>query len=115
MKLSNISTKAPKLISKEKTHDKTEKLKSELFDLQSVLRAESKHGILIVLQGRDAAGKDGTVKRVFSGLDPAGVSVFAFKQPTKMELSHDFLWRVHPIVPPKGMIHIFNRSHYEDI
>jgi PPK2 family polyphosphate:nucleotide phosphotransferase len=115
MKLSDIHTRAPKLLSKEKTIQKTEELKSELVKLQSVLKAESKHAILVVLQATDAAGKDGTVKKVFSGLDPAGVTVFAFKQPTKLESMHDPLWRVNQSTPPKGMIHIFNRSHYEDI
>lgn len=115
MNLSNISTTAPKSLSKDKTILQTEKLKAELADLQAVLKPEAKHSVLIVLQGIDTSGKDGTIKRVFSGLDAAGVSVFAFKQPTPIERQHDFLWRIHQVVPPKGMMHIFNRSHYEDI
>jgi PPK2 family polyphosphate:nucleotide phosphotransferase len=115
MKLSDIKTRAPKKFVKENIVGKTEKLKEELAELQAVLRAESKHAVLVVVQGMDAAGKDGTVKKVFSGMDPSGVTVFPFKAPTKPEYLRDFMWRVHQVTPPKGMIHIFNRSHYEDL
>jgi PPK2 family polyphosphate:nucleotide phosphotransferase len=77
--------------------------------------AEKKHALLIVLQALDAGGKDGTVNHVFAPLNPQGASVTGFKQPTPLELEHDFLWRVHPHAPPKGWISIFNRSHYEDV
>ena len=86
-----------------------------LAELQDVLYADGKHALLIVLQGIDTGGKDGTIKHVFSGVNPQGVQVTAFKQPTPEELSHDFLWRVHRNVPPKGYMGIFNRSHYEEV
>jgi PPK2 family polyphosphate:nucleotide phosphotransferase len=113
--LSEISTRAPKELDKKETKAETEKLLSELCELQELLYAESKHSILIILQGMDASGKDGAIKKVFSHLNPQGVSVKSFKAPTELELSHDFLWRVHQNVPSKGMIMIFNRSHYEDV
>jgi PPK2 family polyphosphate:nucleotide phosphotransferase len=84
-------------------------------DLQERLYAEGQQSLLIVLQAMDAGGKDGTIKRVFEGVNPQGVHVANFKQPTEKELAHDFLWRVHRQVPPTGMIGIFNRSHYEDV
>ena len=80
-----------------------------------MLAAQKQHALLIVLQGMDAAGKDGTVKHVFSALNPIGVNTVAFKEPTPVELEHDFLWRVHAHTPGKGQIAIFNRSHYEDV
>jgi PPK2 family polyphosphate:nucleotide phosphotransferase len=87
----------------------------KLVQLQSLLYAEKQHSILIVLQALDAGGKDGTIKHVFSGLNPQGASVAAFKAPTPIELAHDFLWRIHPHAPEKGSVAIFNRSHYEDV
>ena len=87
----------------------------ELEKLQKVLYAEHRRAILIVLQGMDAAGKDGTIKHVMSGVNPQGCAVTSFKQPSHEELDHDFLWRVHQAVPPQGDIGIFNRSHYEDV
>lgn len=86
-----------------------------LTDLQCLLFADRKASILIVLQGMDAAGKDGTVGHVMSAFSPAGAAATSFKEPTAVELAHDFLWRVHPHVPGKGSIAIFNRSHYEDV
>jgi PPK2 family polyphosphate:nucleotide phosphotransferase len=86
-----------------------------LKKLQAALYAESQQSLLIVLQGLDAAGKDGTVHHVFSATNPQGVKVVSFKEPTPIELAHDFLWRVHAQVPAKGEIVIFNRSHYEDV
>ena len=83
--------------------------------LQEVLYADGRCALLIVLQAMDAGGKDGTIKNVFEGINPQGVKVANFKQPTSEELSHDFLWRVHRQAPPKGYIGIFNRSHYEDV
>ena len=111
----SISTKAPAGFEKEKTKEKTADLILKLRDLQAVLYAESKRSLLIVLQGIDASGKDGTVKHVFSGVNPMGCNVHSFKEPTPLDTSHDFLWRVHSNTPSKGMIEIFNRSHYEDI
>ena len=88
---------------------------ARLAALHDVLYAEHKHALLIVLQGMDAAGKDGTIKHVMSGVNPQGCAVTSFKQPTGAELDHDFLWRIHAAVPAKGSIGIFNRSHYEDV
>ena len=113
--LKNTATTPPSDFDKDTTLEKTEKLLKELSALQEVLYAEKKHAVLIILQGTDASGKDGTVKHVFSGVNPMGCCVQSFKQPTEEELQHDFLWRVHKHTPPKGMIQIFNRSHYEDI
>ena len=90
-------------------------LRRELAGLQDRLYANGRHGLLVVLQGMDAAGKDGCVRHVFAGVNPQGVRVQSFKQPTALEASEDFLWRVHRAVPPRGMIGVFNRSHYEDV
>lgn len=90
-------------------------LNNELMTLQETLYAEQKHKILIVLQGMDTSGKDGTIKHVFKGVNPQGVRIANFKVPSKEELAHDFLWRVHKQVPGKGEIVIFNRSHFEDV
>lgn len=86
-----------------------------LGKLQDRLWAEKRHAVLVILQGRDASGKDGTIKQVFDGCNPQGCRVTSFGVPTPLELSHDFLWRVHSHVPPRGIIGIFNRSHYEDV
>jgi PPK2 family polyphosphate:nucleotide phosphotransferase len=105
----------------ERTGDKAkdalemEKLSSKINALQDILYAQGKHKILLVLQGMDASGKDGTVKHVFSECDPLGIRLASFKGPTPEELAHDYLWRVHQVVPQKGEIVIFNRSHYEDV
>jgi PPK2 family polyphosphate:nucleotide phosphotransferase len=115
IKLGDISTRAPKNLVKEKVKIKTEKIQQELDELQNLLYAQSKHAVLVVIQGMDASGKDGAIRNVFGNLNPQGVTVQSFKAPTASELSHDFLWRVHLHAPPKGMIQIFNRSHYEDI
>jgi len=113
--LKKESTTYHKGIDEKLAATETEEFKKELFQLQNILFAEQKHSILIILQGMDAAGKDGAVRHVFSSMNPMGVNVKAFKAPTAEEQSHDFLWRVHPYAPAKGMIQIFNRSHYEDI
>ncbi len=100
-----------------KEHGKTvlDDLNNELEALQELLYAERRHKVLIVLQGMDTSGKDGTIRHVFDGVNPQGVSVSSFKVPTELELAHDYLWRVHQRVPGKGEIVIFNRSHYEDV
>ena len=90
-------------------------LAERIADLQARLYAEEARGVLVVLQGIDAAGKDSTVKAVFSGSNPQGVRVYTFKEPTDEEAAHDFLWRYHADAPSLGMIHVFNRSHYEDV
>ena len=94
---------------------KMEKLRIRLEELQEALYAESKRALLVVLQARDAGGKDGTIRRVFSSVNPQGCTVTSFKAPSHLELAHDFLWRVHAATPARGMIGIFNRSHYEDV
>lgn len=83
--------------------------------LQYKLAAEAKQSLLIVLQGMDCSGKDGTTRRVLGPLNPQGVRVSSFKKPTDEELAHDYLWRVHKVTPARGMIGVFNRSHYEDV
>lgn len=115
IRLKDYSTRAPEELDKDATKKELDEIVEELDELQNMLYAENKHSVLIVLQGMDASGKDGLVRAVFSGINPHGVRVHPFKVPTKKELSHDFLWRIHKVTPPSGMIHIFNRSHYEDI
>ncbi len=90
-------------------------LSSEVNQLQDIFYAEGERKILIVLQGMDAGGKDGTVRHVFSECDALGIRPASFKKPSKRELAHDYLWRVHQQVPQKGELTIFNRSHYEDV
>jgi PPK2 family polyphosphate:nucleotide phosphotransferase len=92
-----------------------QQLTSRIDELQSALFAEGQRALLVVLQGRDTAGKDGVIRNVFGPLNPQGVLLSGFKVPSALELSHDFLWRVHQAVPPKGAIGVFNRSHYEDV
>lgn len=113
--ISKIPTRAPKDFDKEKTKHLTQKYLDRLPELQNKLYAQGKFAYLIIIQGVDASGKDGVVKAVFSGVNPAGCSVTAWKAPTEEERKHDFLWRIHDQVPEKGMIKIFNRSHYEDV
>lgn len=113
--LSKEPTKPDKSIDKKSTQEELLKLQEQMDSLQNLLFAEKKHSVLIILQGMDASGKDSTVKHVFSFINPMGVNVKAFKEPTPEEKGHDFLWRVYPHLPAKGMIEIFNRSHYEEI
>jgi len=115
IKLKEVSTRAPGDLDKEKTKQKTQEILEKVDELQNLLYAAQKYSILVVLQGMDASGKDGAIRDVFGKLNPQGVAVRSFKAPTDEELSHDFLWRVHQYAPAKGMIQIFNRSHYEDI
>jgi len=113
--LEKLSTRAPKDFNKDKIKLKTLQLTAELNELQNLMYAGGKHSLLIILQGLDASGKGGTVRKVFKAVNPAGVYVKSFKAPTELELKHDFLWRIHQNVPEKGMIQIFDRSHYEDV
>ncbi len=92
-----------------------EKYNQNMHDLQYLMYAEGKRSLLIVLQGRDAAGKDGTINHVLSSMNPQGCVVSAFKQPSSEEAAHDFLWRCHKATPKVGQVAIFNRSHYEDV
>ncbi len=89
--------------------------RDELIEYQRRLYADGNWKVLVILQAMDAGGKDGTIRRVFKGVNPQGVQVTSFKVPTRHELARDFLWRIHKAVPPKGMIGVFNRSHYEDV
>ncbi|MDZ4804992.1 MAG: polyphosphate kinase 2 family protein [Candidatus Eisenbacteria bacterium] len=100
---------------KEDVDEIFEETTTRLAELQYLLYAESKRSLLIVLQAMDTGGKDGTIRHVMTRLNPAGCDVNAFKAPTAPELAHDYLWRIHRAVPPKGEIGIFNRSHYEDV
>jgi PPK2 family polyphosphate:nucleotide phosphotransferase len=100
---------------KDEAAEKSAAFQQRLNELQELLYADHTHRILIVLQGMDTSGKDGTVRHVMGGFDPAGVNVVAFKKPTPEELAHDFLWRVHRYVPANGEVTVFNRSHYEDV
>ena len=100
---------------KETTQEATALLTLRLAELQEGLWAEGRRSLLVVLQALDAGGKDGTVKHVFRGVNPAGVTVTSFKAPSEEELAHDFLWRVHRRTPARGEIGVFNRSHYEDV
>jgi PPK2 family polyphosphate:nucleotide phosphotransferase len=100
---------------KEDAEEELERLRRKLDRLQELLYADHRFAVLIVLQGMDTAGKDGTIRHVFGGVNPQGVEVAPFKTPTPTERDHDFLWRVHPHAPEKGHIAIFNRSQYEDV
>jgi len=113
--LAEISTRAPKELEKSKTKEKSAELLTEISDLQNLLYASSTNSLLVILQGMDASGKDGAIRSVFSSVNPQGISVSSFKVPTDIEAAHDFLWRIHQHTPAKGMIQVFNRSHYEDI
>jgi PPK2 family polyphosphate:nucleotide phosphotransferase len=93
----------------------TAKQVDRISDLQRVLYADARYAVLIILQGRDASGKDGTIRKVFTAVNPQGCTVASFKAPTELEQRHDYLWRVHAQVPARGTIGIFNRSHYEDV
>lgn len=115
IELKNFSAQPPSNLTKASVKDERNELLDELEKLQNLLVAESKHSLLIVLQGMDASGKDGLVRKVFREVSPAGVRVHSFKKPTDKEFAHDFVWRAHKVVPQKGMIQIFNRSYYEDI
>ena len=101
--------------SKRKGERRAEKLRARLRELQEVLYAEHKRSLLIVLQGMDTGGKDGAIEKICSGLNPNGVHVTNFRSPSTEEWDHDFLWRIHHTAPPKGIIGIWNRSHYEDL
>ena len=115
IELDSISTDAPKDLSRDEAEEKLATLGSELFELQDLLWGARTHAVLIVLQGLDTSGKDGAIKNVAGCLNPRGISVVSFGVPTKEELEHDFLWRIHKHTPRRGEWTLFNRSHYEDI
>ena len=115
IRLDDISTEPPKGMTKEKAGERFAALGAEMFQLQDMLWSAKAHSVLVVLQGRDSAGKDGAIKHVVGCLNPRGVNVVSFGTPTPEERQHDFLWRVHRHAPRLGEFAIFNRSHYEDV
>src|SRR5258708_3528212 len=102
-------------LDKEETRKKTLRLTERICELQELLHADASKSLLIVLQGMDTSGKDGSAKRVLEFVNPAGVETANFKTPSAEELAHDFLWRIHKALPRYGQIGVFNRSHYEDV
>ncbi|HET7152390.1 MAG TPA: polyphosphate kinase, partial [Candidatus Kapabacteria bacterium] len=112
IKLSAIPTIADGKISEAKAKEEIDGFRKKIDKLQNLLYANKQHALLIVLQGMDASGKDGTIRHAFSSVNPQGCRVQTFKVPSAEEAAHDFLWRVYPHVPEKGMMQIFNRSHY---
>jgi PPK2 family polyphosphate:nucleotide phosphotransferase len=115
VRLSDIDPADTHGVKKEEAADRLQKTLERLSVLQYLLYAEARRSLLVVLQGIDAAGKDGTIRHVMSGLNPQGVTVTSFKAPDGEEKRHDYLWRIHCAVPEHGKIGIFNRSHYEDV
>ena len=114
--LAEMPTRADSFADSRKQAEKEcKKLRHELIELQNCLYADGNQKLLVVLQAMDAGGKDGTIRRVFRGVNPQGVRVTSFKRPSSNDLAHDFLWRIHKAVPGNGMIGVFNRSHYEDV
>lgn len=115
MDLTHWSTRAPEGWEKKKIKKEFSELTDRLDEWQNRLYAAGDTAVLVILQGMDASGKDGLIKDVFGGLNPQGISVTSFKAPDEEERSHDFLWRIHRHCPPKGRIHVFNRSYFEDV
>ncbi len=113
--LAGIPTAQDGGLTKDEGHARFEALAAELGDLQELLYAAGDVALLAIFQGMDTSGKDGAIRHVFRDMDPQGVRVSAFRAPTPLELAHDFLWRVHREVPEKGMVGVFNRSHYEAV
>ncbi|MBA3528391.1 MAG: polyphosphate kinase 2 family protein [Propionibacteriaceae bacterium] len=113
--LANIEPKQDGGLTKEAGQKRLQSLVAELADLQELLYAAGDHALLVILQGMDTSGKDGTVREVFADVSPIGCQVVGFKVPTAEELGHDFLWRIHQMTPVRGMITVFNRSQYEDV
>lgn len=114
-RLEQTTPEPPEGFDKKQTKEETARLIGRLQELQNLLYAEARHAVLVILQGLDASGKDGAIRKVLGQMNPQGVVVHSFKVPTEEELSHDFLWRVHQHAPAKGMIGVFNRSQYEDV
>jgi len=116
VRLTHISTDTTgRFQSKQEAEAELAAYREQLDNLQELLAASVQQAVLIVLQGMDTGGKDGTIRHIFTGVNPQGCDVTPFKVPTPLEARHDFLWRAHASVPPKGKIGIFNRSHYEDV
>ncbi len=115
MKLINQATLPDKKFTKKQCKEDLIEIHKELFELQNKFFADNQHSLLILFQGIDSSGKDGTIRHVMTGMNPMGVQVRSFTKPTEIEVSHDFLWRLYPHFPSKGMIKVFNRSYYEDL
>jgi len=113
--INNISTKAPDNFTKSSASKELKYLHNQLYTLQNLFYAEGKYSLLIILQGMDTSGKDGTIRHVFSCMNPQGCNVKSFKTPTAEEQLHEFLWRIYANLPERGMMQVFNRSHYEDV
>jgi polyphosphate kinase 2 (PPK2 family) len=114
-KLKNIDTTPSKELDKDGLKAETIALLEKIKLYQTQMYAQGKYSMLIVFQGQDASGKDGAVKHVFGPVNPMGCRVEGFRVPSKREFAHDFLWRIHQHTPERGMIQVFNRSHYEDV
>ena len=115
IKLGSKAARVDNLPARELLEQATQLLLERLTVLQDVFHADGQHALLLVLQGRDASGKDGVIRTVYGAFNPVGVKVESFGPPTPLEQKHDYLWRVHNVVPARGMIGVFNRSHYEDV
>ena len=115
IKLKNIPTSSPEEFSKKKCNNELISFQKKLFELQNIFYADGRFALLIIFQGVDTSGKDGTIRHVMTCMNPMGIQVKSFKQPAEEEMKHDFLWRIYPHFPAKGMIQVFNRSYYEDI
>lgn len=100
---------------KKSAEEESETYRNELYRLLSLMFAEGRRSLLVILQGIDASGKDGTIRQIFSGANPQGIRVYSFKTPSEEELSHDYLWRCHRLTPPRGFAAVFNRSYYEEV
>jgi PPK2 family polyphosphate:nucleotide phosphotransferase len=115
-KIKNSSTKVKNYYSSKEDYEAIlAKLQSELDDLQSMMYADGRHGVLVIFQAMDAAGKDGTMKAVFKNVNPLGLSFYSFKRPSETELNHDYLWRCFKVLPERGNVQVFNRSYYEEV
>ena len=115
IRLADIPTTAPDHLDKDDIKKELEKVAKKIEDLQSIMYAQGKYSLLVVMQGMDSSGKDGSTREVFKYCSPTGVSAVSFKKPTEEEFAHDFLWRISKEAPRKGQIKVFVRSHYEDI
>lgn len=115
-KIKNSSTKVKDYYSSKEDYEAIlAKLQSELDDLQSMMYADGRHGVLVIFQAMDAAGKDGTMKAVFKNVNPLGLSFYSFKRPSETELNHDYMWRCFKVLPERGNVQVFNRSYYEEV
>ncbi len=115
IRLAEISTRAPKGLEKDDLVRKRLRMSRHIGELQHILYAQKKHSLLVVMQGMDASGKDGATRKVFQYCNPKGIDALPFGKPTEEEFAHDFLWRVTRRAPAKGFVHVFIRSHYEDV